>query len=345
MTTQSMPGTLANMLTRQRVVLAACVVAAALAGGSVDPAAGKTTTHPTLLPKLVVLPTRDVFVGTSETLPTMLPSNEILYGCEPHETQAALAASPASTLTDWPMRCLRFDTMVVNVGAGRLELRYAGNGAVQKENATQRLYRRDDTFVDRSAGYFFFDAAHQHFHYANFAWASLWQSNARGRRLGKAPLRTSRKDGFCLEDMGPYTNTADDARYKFPDACYPAKQPDGSITQVNGISPGNYDTYDETLPNQSIVINGVPDGYYLLQITVDPEHTLLVDSHSRMSTSQLIRLCGDAADIVGVTHNCGRGAPSPLSPPANPDGLLGQHWRQACFSGWCPSTPVLGAGR
>lgn len=337
-----MPWTLRGVSVRTRLMLTVCAVATALVGGGLDPAVGSGRTHPPLLPKLVVLPTRDLFVGTSSTPPTMLANNEILYGCEPHETAAALAAAPGGTVTDWPMRCLRFDTMVVNIGTGRLELRYGGSGAVAQQKATQRMYRPDDSYVDRSAGYFFFDPAHQHFHYANFALASLWRSDVHGRRLGKAPLRTGRKDGFCLEDMGSYTNTAAAKRYTYPSACYPTYQSDGSVTQVNGISPGNYDTYDESLPNQSIVINGVPDGYYLLQIRVDPEHTLLVDKHSRLTTSQLIRLCGTTADLVGVTDNCAHKAPGPLSSPSNADGLLGQRWRQACASGWCPSTAELG---
>jgi hypothetical protein len=321
------------------MVLAACLIATALVGGSVDPAAGSAAAP--LLPRLAVLPSRDIYVGTSTTTPKPLPDKEILYGCEPHETEAALAASPSGAASAESLRCLRFDTMVVNIGAGALELRYAGTGAVQKENATQRMYRHDGTFVDRKAGYFFFDPAHQHFHYANFAWAALWRSNVHGRRLGTAPVRTGRKDGFCLEDMGAYTNDAAAQVYEPPDACYPTAQPDGSLTQVNGISPGNYDTYDETLPNQSIVINGVADGYYLLQITVDPQHTLLLDKRSRLTTSQLIRLCGTTADIVGVTNNCAHPATGSAVAPSNADGLLAQHWRQACLTGWCPSNIAL----
>ncbi len=334
------------MMARKRLLLTICVVATALVGSAVDPAVGgarSTKAAPkTLLPQLVLVPTRDLYVGTSATPPKMLANNEILYGCDPHETAAAIEASPSGAVSSWPLRCLRFDTMVVNIGSGRLELRYDGSGLVQQEKATQRVFRADGSFTDRQAGYFYFDPAHQHFHYANFAWASLWRATTRGKRIGKAPVRTGRKDGFCLEDMGPYTNDAATPRYTYPSACYPTTQPDGSITQVNGISPGNYDTYGEYLPNQSIVINGVPDGYYLLQITVDPGHTLLVDKRSRLMVTQLIRLCGTTADLVGVTNYCAH--PSSSAAASNADGLLGQRWRQACLTGWCPSTAALGYG-
>lgn len=343
MTTFFKPWTLRVVMVRSRLLLAVCVVATALVGSAVDPAAGSARSHQTVLPRLVVLPTRDLYVGTSSTTPQMLPNNEILYGCEPHEVTAAIEASPSSAASAPSMRCLRFATMVVNVGSGRLELRYSGGGAVQQEKAIQRVYRADGTYADRQAGYFFFDPAHQHFHYANFAWASLWRATSRGKRIGKAAVRTGHKDGFCLEDMGPYTNDAATARYLAPQACYPTPQSDGSITQVNGISPGNYDTYDETLPNQSIVVNGVPDGYYLLQITVDPGHTLAVDPHSKLTVTELVRLCGTAADVVGVTDYCAHPLPS-RSPVSNADGLLAQRWRQECRSGWCPSTAALGYG-
>src|SRR5207302_2196299 len=162
-TTFFMPWTLAMVMTRRRLALTVCVVATALVGSAVDPAAGSSrAAHKTVLPQLVVLPTRDLYVGTSMTEPKPLPNQEILYGCEPHEVAAALQSSPSSTAATWPMRCLRFDTMVVNLGVGRLELRYDGSGVVHQENATQRVYRADDTYVDRQAGYFFFDPAHQH---------------------------------------------------------------------------------------------------------------------------------------------------------------------------------------
>ena len=48
----------------------------------------------------------------------------------------------------------------------------------------------------------------------------------------------------------------------------------------------------------------------------------------------------DAADFVGVTDKCAH-----KSSAADADGLLGEHWREACLTGWCPSVIALGYGR
>lgn len=265
-------------------------------------------------------------VGTATTQPQVLSDNEVLYGCDPYELSAGAR------------RCLRFDTAVVNTGVGALELRYAGTGLVESLRAVQRINRSDGSYVDRSAGSFYFDPAHQHFHYRDFALSSLWRSDADGKRLGPRPVAQGHKDGFCLEDLDAYSAAASSAVYTYPTACYPIARPDGSIVQVNGISPGWLDVYDEALTNQSIEISGVPDGYYLLQITVDPNHTLMLDPRSRLSSWERIRLCGGQVDLVGRTHHCESAAGR-----ATTDQLLGQRWRADCAGGWCLQAPLVNA--
>ena len=59
--------------------------------------------------------------------------------------------------------------------------------------------------------------------------------------------------------------------------------------------------------------------------------------HSRLSAVELIRLCGNSADIVGRTANCpGDRVSQPAMTPA------GQVWRTVCPSGWCSVVPRLG---
>jgi hypothetical protein len=280
------------------------------------------------LPQLLVLPSPDVMIGTSTTQPQMLPDQEVLYGCDPYEVSGGA------------QRCLRFDTLVVNAGVGALELRYDGSGVVQSLHAVQRIYRSDGSYVDRTAGSFYFDPAHQHFHYRDFSLSSLWRSDASGKRLGTRPVAQGRKDGFCLEDLDAYAATAPSAVYTYPTACYPIVRSDGSIRQINGISPGWLDVYDETLTNQSIEITGVADGYYLLQITVDPDRTMKLDPHSRLSVYERIRICGDQVDVVNRSHHCDSASAKPAR-----DSLLGQHWRTACATGWCFQVPLVNAYR
>jgi hypothetical protein len=225
----------------------------------------------------------------------------------------------------------------MNPGAGPLELRYTGAAVASTSamRAVQRLYDSRGGYHDRQAGWFYFDPAHQHFHYRDFAVAALWRADRRGHRLGRSPIRTGRKDGFCLEEMDAYTASAGASRYSYPQACYPTMQPDGTLTQVNGLSRGYLDVYDETLTDQSIEVTGVPDGYYLLAITVDPEHTLELAKSSQLTSWQLIQLCGDKAEPVGRADSCG--TRSATAPPQ----VLAQQWRRVCWTGWCPVAPLL----
>jgi hypothetical protein len=310
---------------RVACLLAGSALVVATSGSAGSTAAGKPAAK---LPLLVVLPSPDLHVGLSTDAPRMLSGQEVLYGCDPYET-----------VQEQARRCLRFDTLVTNLGQGPLELRYDGKGVAGAMRARQRVFRADGSYVDRAAGSFSFDPAHGHFHYATFALASLWRSDTRSHRLGTKPVAQGHKDGFCLEDLDAYTSSAGPATYTFPAACYPMVQPDGSLTQVNGISPGWLDVYDETLTNQSIEITGVADGYYLLQITVDPLHTLLVDPRSHPTSWQLIRLCGTNADIVGRTTTCGTASPHRSTPTTD---RTGQQWREVCPSRWCPVLPQTG---
>lgn len=47
-----------------------------------------------------------------------------------------------------------------------------------------------------------------------------------------------------------------------------------------GISPGCFDEYDINLPCQWIDITGLPDGPYILQITVNPLHTIAESNYT-----------------------------------------------------------------
>jgi hypothetical protein len=275
---------------RRGAVGIAVLLAAAIPGAAVaaQPRA--------LLPNLVPLRTKAVYVGGAETVRTG-PAGEVVPGCHPTEV-----ASDSPT----PMRCLRFETHAANAGAGALELHHHTNEIAPTRSVVQRVYYSDGTYRDRPAGTYELHAAHAHFHYTDFAVTSLWRSTARGRRLDSAPVRQGRKAGFCLQDVYAYKQ-AKPARYGVsPTSCYPADvSASGEVSQISGISPGWVDLYDLTLPHQYVEITGVPDGYYLLQIELDPAHRLRESSTKDNSVWQLIRLCGDQADIVGSTGNCG----------------------------------------
>lgn len=260
-----------------------------------------------LLPDVVALPSVSLYVGGPASH-FVNSHGDVVWGCHPSEV---------ANDTPTPARCLRFQTIAANLGAGPLELHYRADQIAGERGVVQRLYSSDGRYRDVGAGSYVLDPTHAHFHYTDFAVASLWRSDARGRRLGGVPVRAGRKAGFCLEDVYRYRSGGSQT-YVPPQACYPSHADGGEVSQVNGVSVGWADVYDMAVPHQYIEITGVPDGYYLLQITVDPLHKLRETTTRDNTVWQRIRLCGDAADIVGRSNQCGGGAavatPVPFTP-------------------------------
>lgn len=249
-----------------------------------------------LLPNLVPLRAMDVSVGATSAIRERPTAGE-LAGCQ----IAEIAHDNPS-----PKRCLRFETRSANTGAGPLEVRARADAAATDTRVVQRVYASDGTWVDRPAGGYVIDPTHGHFHYEEFAAAYLFRSDARGRKLDKKPYREGRKAGFCLMDIYTY-RPAGPARYAPPQSCYPTTVTAVEVSQVSGISPGWVDFYDVATPHQYVEITGVPDGYYLLQIVIDPHNRLLEQSEKDNSVTHHIRLCGQYVDLVGETLRCPRG--------------------------------------
>lgn len=252
-----------------------------------------------LLPNLVARPTLALYVGTPDSV-FVDSANELVFGCQPSEA------------VQGARRCLRFDTIVANFGGGPLELRLRADKAAGR-TVQQRVYRSDGSYADRPAGSFDVDPSHGHIHTVSaFATASLWASDRAGRRLGRAPLRTSAKAAFCLQDVidyygrtpARYTGTASGTARS---SCYPdAVNPSGEVAQVNGISAGWGDIYNTSIPSQYVEISDIADGYYLLRIEVDPQQRLRETTRKDNVSWQRIRICGRAADLVGKTAACDR---------------------------------------
>lgn len=294
---------------RPRLVVLGSVLLLAAAVPAPVPASATTVAQ--LLPNLKVLPTRSLYLGgptdVTPASPSALPippgKGAFRYGCDLHEITG-----------DGARRCLRFDSVIANFGAGALELRYLINEIGTAQRVVQRIYRADGTHLDRTAGMYELDASHLHLHYEELVQAKLWravQRKVRGRwewvTTGSRPVRQGLKAGFCLQDMENHRRNqrpAVEARYTYPDACYPTDVEGTSMTEVSGISPGWADVYDYTLTHQYIEVSDVRDGYYVLQIAVDPRHRLREATRTDNVRRQLILLCGERADLVGVTHRC-----------------------------------------
>jgi Lysyl oxidase len=256
-----------------------------------------------LLPDLAVRPQRNPtfetpFLDFFEPLP---PPGE---SCFPSEA----AEEGAET-------CLRFDTLFANVGEGPLEMRFAipRDPASDARTISQRIYRTDGAFEERSAGEWEFHNAHGHFHYTGFGLSRLWATDAGGARVGPEPVRAGDKVSFCMIDTdleafgvkgnGPRT-------YHATDCLAPTESDAQNDYLVQGITPGWGDLYDWFLPDQYIEVTGVPDGVYLLETIADPENTILEANESNNCGSAYVRLSNLAssptAELLGPGPPCKR---------------------------------------
>lgn len=204
------------------------------------------------------------------------------------------------------MRCLRFDQIIGNQGAGPFELRYqipSDNLLTfpTKPPVYQRIYSSDRTFTDRKAADFEYHPTHAHFHYEQFAQSFLYASDVNGSMRATTPEAEGKKNGFCMIDVENwwFGRKGDAARsYRFPGCMVAPGQ-----EMVNGISVGWADIYNWYLPDQYIEVSGL-SGYYLLQTVVDPKNTVVEAEESNNCISVLIHISETSARFAGSGEAC-----------------------------------------
>lgn len=261
----------------RRTLVLTCL-ALAICAGLIAP--GRAKSPALLLPNLVPRVPQTIVGPTTGLLDSFgyaYPAPLVVNGCLPDETARRGA-----------LRCLRYDTAAANVGWGPLEIAYRVEPP--ETNAYQIVQRRDGTTVDRFAVASEFHPTHAHFHFKSFYVTRLWKY-AGGHKVGKSPVTTGEKSGFCPEDTGGGNSGA---RYR---CLTEYRMGPAGPEQVVGISAGWYDTYRVHLPDQYLEITGVPDGSYLLEVELDPEDNILESSENDNRACILIRLKGDEATL------------------------------------------------
>lgn len=182
---------------------------------------------------------------------------------------------------------LRLSTATPNIGTGPMELR---GGAVSgdTQEVFQRIYNDDGSFTNRLAGEFVYHPLHGHIHFEGFAEYVL-REVLPGDGVGDV-VATGGKTSFCLLDLTRYSTTLPGTP---PTARYL------SCGQVQGISVGWSDVYDDSLPDQWIDVTSVPNGEYWLEATVDPDdHLLELDETNNTSRIRITLDKGPSGGIV-----------------------------------------------
>lgn len=160
-------------------------------------------------------------------------------------------------------RCIRLDSVSVNFGPGRFELR-GGETVGGQQRVYQRVFRDDATFYDREAGWFVFHPSHGHIHFDNWTIFRLRQMNPDGS-VG-AVVRTGQKTSFCILELLTYDSSL--PGYNTPPSY-------SGCGQLQGLRPGRADIYSSSLTDQYVDIVGVPDGLYYLECVIDPADQVL----------------------------------------------------------------------
>lgn len=188
-----------------------------------------------------------------------------------------------ASLTDYRLdgNLLRFSTALGNKGTGALEIRGGASGGGEQQ-LHQRIYNDDGTFEDvLMDGQFTFHEGHDHIHFDGYAEYALRTKTEAG--TPGDIVATGGKISFCLLDIEKYDPTAPSSTY---DTCDEVRQ---------GISAGWSDVYDSTLPDQYINVASVPDGFYFLEVTVDPDNQIIESDESNNSTAIEVEINRGAA--------------------------------------------------
>lgn len=222
--------------------------------------------------------------------------------CYPQETIGYDADNATSGGGSHPTKCLRWDQGEYNFGDGPFELHnYPDEGAGNE--MWQRIYASDGTVRQVQVGEARFSESHGHLHYVGFQDVTLREWRAGGR---PGPVVASAPDkGICMVDIenarfgkpraSPHgygvLGNCDTATHRDPnDPTYP-----GSAFFQMGISVGYADVYPWFIADQYIDITGVPDGKYLLVVTLDAGKRLVEKSRANNTAAACVQIAGTEA--------------------------------------------------
>jgi hypothetical protein len=195
-------------------------------------------------------------------------------------------------------KLLRFNSIIVNVGAGPFELRgERAAGASTMDTVRQRIF--DDAGgsrdVDTPAIMEYGGDGHNHWHVQNLLDFEL-QRLDNGSKVG-----TFEKRGFCFFDNFLY-GSSEPAFYQQRQngtagggSCRPG--PSASATHM-GLSVGWGDRYGKTLPDQYIDVTGLAAGRYRLIGTADPSGWFVESDNANNVSWVDIQLEGNKVRIV-----------------------------------------------
>lgn len=206
-------------------------------------------------------------------------------------------------------RCLRYATILENLGLGDFELRLPLGEAEAAAARTggqwvQRVQHADGTVEDLPSAAAVYHPLHGHFHANGLqkAYIRAWDD---GTGRGDV-VAEGQKTGLCMTSGGIVDLGRNDTALPVPrdnDCCYYGPQCTLDIARledfVQGIAPGWYDTYPWWRADQFVEVTGLPDGIYEFVSVVDPANVVVESDEANNEASMLFQLAGDTVTELG----------------------------------------------
>ncbi len=160
---------------------------------------------------------------------------------------------------------LRFSNGIANTGVGALQFKPEfplGDNTVGTQNAVQQLLDASGIIVfEETVSEFEYHPEHHHWHIEAVALFEVRKDSPTGSVVGGNSIKTT----FCLIDWIKLNDNSNSKERMYFD-CF---------GELQGISPGWVDQYNQAVEGQELDITGVAEGTYYLVSTANPEHTFI----------------------------------------------------------------------
>jgi hypothetical protein len=209
---------------------------------------------------------------------------------------AKLSTVTLDTTTMPGHRLLRYTAVMVNIGAGPLEVRGSRPDTSSSMTVVQRLYDTAGGSTDQptAIGMQYAGDGHNHWHSLDMEGGALHRLD-NGTKVGALA-----KHGFCFFDNVKFRLTLPGApaaaQYTASNSCSMFNP--NALAVVMGLSVGWGDQYSASTNFQWIDITGLPNGKYRLTATADPKHLVSETSYTNNSAWARIRITTGGVTVL-----------------------------------------------
>jgi hypothetical protein len=186
---------------------------------------------------------------------------------------------------------LRFDTRIVNTGAGNFEAGGKRSTTSDSMTVTQRIYNDAGGYrtLPTTAQMYFAGDGHNHWHLRDLESYELIRLD-NGTKVG-----TGAKEGFCFFDNALFGST----QAAFYKSC--GRNPDALQVKM-GLSRGWGDLYGASTVGQYIDVTNLTSGRYNLQATADGPNWFLESNDSNNFSWVEIQISGSGSSFSVITY-------------------------------------------